>query len=132
MGVILFQCPPNLPYDRTLIEAFVAYLPPTIRFAFEFRHPSWIEAKDLLASQGAAWCVAETDEQPFTGERLEPGPFVYLRLRKEDYSEEELTGWARRIEPVLAAGSDVFCYFKHEQKAAGPMFAERLQELMGR
>jgi len=132
LGVILFQCPPNLAYDRSLIESFVAFLPPTVRSAFEFRHPSWIEAKELLASQGAAWCVADTDKQPFTDERLEPGPFAYLRLRKEFYSEEELTGWARRIEPVLAAGTDVFCYFKHEDKAAGPLFAQRLQELLAR
>jgi uncharacterized protein YecE (DUF72 family) len=131
LGVILFQCPPTLVYDRSLIESFVAHLPPTVRCAFEFRHPSWIEARALLASRGAAWCVAETDQQPFTEERLDPGPFVYLRLRKEDYSEEELAGWARRIEPVLAAGSDVFCYFKHEDKAAGPMFAERLLALVG-
>src|SRR6058998_676287 len=25
LGTILFQCPPNLPYDRKLIEAFLAY-----------------------------------------------------------------------------------------------------------
>ena len=131
LGVILFQTPPNLPYDRTLIESFLAYLPPTFRYAFEFRHPSWIEAKDVLASQHAAWCVAETDEQPFTGDLLPPGPFVYLRLRKLDYEETELQAWARRIEPALADGQDVFCYFKHEEKGAGPRFAERMQQLLG-
>src|SRR6266536_696517 len=31
LGVILFQCPPNLPYDQSLIESFVAHLPPTVR-----------------------------------------------------------------------------------------------------
>jgi len=128
--VILFQCPPNLPYDRPLIEAFLTYLPPTFRYAFEFRHPSWVEARDVLRSQHAAWCVAETDEQPFTEDRLPPGPFVYLRLRKLEYEDEELEAWARRIEPALAEGRDVFCYFKHEEKGAGPRFAERMQELL--
>ena len=66
-----FQCPPSLQYRRDLIEAFVGYLPPpgpgVPRFAMEFRHPSWTEARELLLSQGIAWCVAETDEQ-------DPGP----------------------------------------------------------
>src|SRR5262245_28351242 len=66
-GCVLFQCPPSLHYDRGLIESFVGYLPPpgpgVPRFAMEFRHPSWREARDVLLSQGVAWCVAETDEQ---------------------------------------------------------------------
>jgi uncharacterized protein YecE (DUF72 family) len=131
LGVILFQTPPNLPYDRTLIESFLAYLPPTFRYAFEFRHPSWTQARDVLASQHAAWCVAETDGQLFTEDQLPPGPFVYLRLRKLEYEEAELQAWARRIEPALAEGQDVFCYFKHEEKGAGPRFAERMQVLLG-
>ena len=62
LGCVLFQCPPNLHYDRALIEGFVGYLPPTgngnPRFAMEFRHASWLEARDLLRDQGVAWCVA--------------------------------------------------------------------------
>src|SRR5439155_23481488 len=70
LGPVLFQCPPTLHFDRSLIESFLAYLPPTYRYAFEFRHPSWEEARDILAGQGAAWCVAETDERPFDRDRL--------------------------------------------------------------
>ena len=130
LGPILFQCPPNLPYDRSLIENFVGYLPPTFRYAFEFRHPSWIEAKDLLASQGAAWCVAETDEQPFGDGRIAAEPFAYLRLRKLEYSDEELITWSGRIGEAIDRGSDVFCYFKHEEKGAGPILAERMGVLV--
>jgi uncharacterized protein YecE (DUF72 family) len=131
LGTILFQCPPNLPYDRRLIESFLGYLPPTFRFAFEFRHPSWAEAKDILAAQGAAWCVAETDEAPVSEDApIPPGRFAYLRLRKTAYPGQELEGWARRIERALERDSDVFCYFKHEEKGAGPILAERLLELL--
>jgi uncharacterized protein YecE (DUF72 family) len=131
LGPILFQCPPTLSFDRTLIESFLAYLPPMFRYAFEFRHPSWASAKEVLASQGAAWCVAETDEKPFEGNRLEPGPFVYLRLRKTAYSQEELRAWSERLREPIERGSDVFCYFKHEEKGAGPVFAERMSALIG-
>jgi uncharacterized protein YecE (DUF72 family) len=100
------------------------------RYAFEFRHPSWVEAKDILASQGAAWCFAETDESPAPDAPLQAEPFVYLRLRKLEYSEEEIRAWAARVSGALEQGADVFCYFKHEENGAGPIFAERLAELV--
>jgi uncharacterized protein YecE (DUF72 family) len=131
LGTILFQCPPNLPFDRKLIEGFLAYLPPTFRYAFEFRHPSWSEAGSILASQGAAWCVAETNDSAMGADFTIPAtPFSYLRLRKTEYSDEELAAWSRRIGSVLAQGSDVFCYFKHEEKGAGPILAERMAALL--
>lgn len=132
LGPILFQCPPSLKFDKGLIESFLAYLPPIARYAFEFRHASWVEARDLLAAQGVAWCVAETDEGgevPDTALSWEP--FGYLRLRDTEYSDEEIAGWAKRLKPALAAGNDVYCYFKHEDKGAGPVFAERLESMLG-
>lgn len=92
----------------------------------EFRHPSWVEAKDLLLSQGVAWCVAETDEKDPGPDDLSWEPLGYLRLRKTEYTDEELADWADRIGPALASGSDVFCYFKHEEDGAGPKMAKRL------
>jgi uncharacterized protein YecE (DUF72 family) len=127
LGPILFQCPPTLKYDRGLIEAFLAYLPPTFRYAMEFRHPSWEEARDLLAEQGVAWCTAETEEKdagPFS-----PDSFGYLRLRKDEYGDDELGAWAGKIREGLDAGRDVYCYIKHEGREAAAR-ATRLAELV--
>ena len=129
LGPILFQCPPSLKFDRGLIEAFAGFLPPTARYAMEFRHPSWEEAKPILAEQGIAWCTAETDESSGGTPVFEP--FGYLRLRKEAYADEEIKTWAERIAPALEEGRDVYTYFKHEDKGAGPIFAERLAGLVG-
>jgi uncharacterized protein YecE (DUF72 family) len=128
LGPILFQCPPSLHFDRQLIESFLAYLPPTFRYAMEFRHPSWEEGRKILEEQGAAWCVAETDEKK--AEELSWEPFGYLRLRKEEYSDDELRSWGVQIREALATGHDVYCYFKHEEKATGPEQAERFTRLM--
>jgi uncharacterized protein YecE (DUF72 family) len=131
LGCILFQCPPSLKYDRALIESFVGYLPPgPPRFAMEFRHPSWTEARDLLRAQGVAWCVAETDEKDPGPDDLSWEPVGYLRLRKTEYDDDELKGWAARIGPALEAGSDVFCYFKHEGEGASPRMAKRLEAML--
>jgi uncharacterized protein YecE (DUF72 family) len=132
LGAILFQCPPNLKYEGALIESFLSRLPTGFRYAFEFRHPSWVEARELLASRGVAWCVADTEREPFTEDRLPPGAFDYLRLRKEHYSEDEIDAWAGRLHPLLDEGRDVFCYFKHEDKEAEPVFAERLRAILSR
>jgi uncharacterized protein YecE (DUF72 family) len=128
LGPILFQCPPSLKFDRELIEGFVGYLPPTSRYAMEFRDPSWDEARPILEAQGVAWCTAETDES--SGGEPSFEPFGYLRLRKEVYTDQDIAAWAERVKPALAAGRDVYTYFKHEDKGAGPIFAERLAALV--
>jgi uncharacterized protein YecE (DUF72 family) len=133
LGCVLFQCPPNLHYDRTLIEGFVGYLPPTgngnPRFAMEFRHASWLEARDLLRDQGVAWCVAQTDEKDPTPEEISWDPAGYFRLRKTEYTDDELAAWAERIGTAIADGADVFCYFKHEDLGASPQMAKRLEDI---
>ncbi len=130
LGTVLYQCPPTLKYDRALLEAFVGYLPPRPRAAMEFRHPSWAEARELLLEQGVAWCVAETDEKDPGPDDLSWEPFGFLRLRKTEYDDHELRGWAERIRPALERGNDVFCYFKHEDEGASTRMAERLRALV--
>jgi uncharacterized protein YecE (DUF72 family) len=96
----------------------------------EFRHASWKEARDLLLSQGVAWCVAETDEKDPAPEDLSWEPAGYLRLRKTEYTDDELQSWAGKIEPELSAGHDVFVYFKHEDEGASPKMAKRLEDIL--
>src|SRR6266540_5630090 len=64
LGTILFQCPPSLRFDRDRLLAFLDVLPGGGRYAMEFRHPSWEEARPVLVERGVAWCMAETDEIP--------------------------------------------------------------------
>jgi uncharacterized protein YecE (DUF72 family) len=134
LGCVLFQCPPSLQYDRALIEGFVGYLPPpgpeAPRFAMEFRHPSWTEARELLRSQGVGWCVAETDENDPSPDDLSWDPVGYLRLRKTEYTAEELRTWADRIRSAIDSGATVFTYFKHEDLGASPQMAKRLEDIL--
>jgi uncharacterized protein YecE (DUF72 family) len=131
LGPILFQLPPTFKADPNLLARFLARLPKDLRFAFEFRHDSWIEtAPSILAERGMALCIAETDERAFEGE-LRTDPFVYLRLRRTSNDGSPLETWARRIERARAGGGDVFCYFKHEETGAGAKFALELLRLTG-
>lgn len=57
-------------------------------------------------------------------------PFRYLRFREPPYGDEELGALAARIAPLLAAGVAVFAYFRHEDEATAPAYAERLRGLV--
>ena len=96
----------------------------------EFRHDSWSAARDRLLEAGVGWCVAETDEKDPKPEDLSWEPVGYLRLRKTEYSDEELTEWAWRIQPALDSGATIFCYFKHEDEGASPKMAKRLEAML--
>lgn len=127
LGAVLFQCPPNLKADLPRLEDFLGGLPPGRRYAFEFRHGTWNDAAvhEALASRGAAWCIADTDEFDAPFVRTTPA-FTYLRLRKTTYDDEGLSGWAKQIAEALAEGSDVYCYLKHEEDGRGVHFARAL------
>jgi uncharacterized protein YecE (DUF72 family) len=137
LGPVLFQCPPNLRYDPAVLDAFLARLPVTgatgraHRYAMEFRHPSFdsdnVRAK--LAECGVAWCVADTEETPARFVHTAPD-FAYLRLRRNGYSQEEISGWAGPISQALAEGVDVYAYLKHEDSAAVPRDAAALRALL--
>lgn len=128
LGPILLQLPPNFRADMAVLKDFLAALPvqPARRWAMEFRHDSWFKdgALDALKERGVALCVAETDEECTPDELT--APFGYYRLRKLSYSPADLRKWRGRFEALLAAGHDLFVYFKHEEKGAGPQFANQL------
>jgi uncharacterized protein YecE (DUF72 family) len=128
MGPVLFQLPPYLRKNDGLLSAFLELLPPTVPAAFEFRHASWLDdaTLDLLAARGVALCVAET-EAGLDAPRLGTAGWGYLRLRRTDYAEADLAAWAERV--AGQEWSDAYVFFKHEDEAEGPRFAERFLEL---
>lgn len=131
LGTILFQLPPTFRFDRATLEGFLGSLPPKASYSMEFRHTSWKseECLDLLKQHSVAWCGADTDEAPLD-EIPVTARHVYLRLRKEEYQEEELDEWGRRITKVIGDGRDVYCYLKHEGGGAGPAYALRILDFI--
>ncbi|MHB8215967.1 MAG: DUF72 domain-containing protein [Candidatus Sulfotelmatobacter sp.] len=123
LGPVLFQLPPNLKADAALLRNFLALLPRTLPAAFEFRHESWFSdlTWDVLRAHGAVLCVAETEER--TTPDVVTGPFVYYRFRKPSYTDDERSSMVARIGEHMAAGRNVFAYFKHEETPEGALYA---------
>jgi uncharacterized protein YecE (DUF72 family) len=125
LGCVLFQLPPFLKGDSTLLRDFLQSLP-TGRFSFEFRHPSWFtdEIFALLKEQGAALCVAESEKLETPD--VVTADFCYYRMRKPEYSAEERKQISTKLAEHGAAGRDVLIYFKHEDTPEGALIAEEL------
>jgi uncharacterized protein YecE (DUF72 family) len=128
LGPILFQLPPDLQRDDTLLADFIGRIGSRIDAAFEFRHASWFAAPVLetLRAGSASLCIAETEKLASPIERT--APYVYLRLRKETYDEAALIQWAEQIRALASSAREVFIYFKHE--VAAPELAAHLQRLL--
>lgn len=129
LGPILFQLPPASRCDAGLLAEFLAGLPSDLRFAFEFRHSSWLSDPiyTLLEQRGVALCLAETEK--LQAPEVVTAGFVYYRLRKLEYPPEARRALAATVDRLLGQGKDVFLYFKHEETPEGAGYAE---ELLGR
>jgi len=126
LGPVLFQLPPNLKADVSLLGEFLAQLPRALRAAFEFRNASWF-SEDVYATlrqHNAALCVAESEERDTPD--VTTAPFYYARLRKPEYTEEERKQIADKMNRHVAEGQDVFVFFKHEETPEGALYASEL------
>jgi uncharacterized protein YecE (DUF72 family) len=123
LGPVLVQLPPSFKFDRPLLEEFLGLRPTAFRFAFEVRHASWYaeETYETLRKFNTSLCLAETDEA--APPDVQTADFVYLRLRKENYSAAELQAWRTRFDKWTAQGKDVYVYIKHEDAGKGPAYA---------
>jgi uncharacterized protein YecE (DUF72 family) len=122
LGVVLFQMPPNMKKDLPRLETFLTLLPPTTPAAFEFRHPTWFDddVLDLLSKQNRPLVVSDTDDLPIT-HIDKTADWGYLRLRRINYSQENLADWAARIRDQK--WKETFVFFKHEDEGTGPKLA---------
>ncbi len=122
LGPTLFQLPPWLKKDDSLLRGFLAGLPPGWRAAFEFRNPSWFDETtyDLLRAGNAALVLSDMDgkEEPRLVATAAHG---YLRLRRSTYDEAALKLWADRV--AGQAWEQAHVFFKHEDEGAAPRMA---------
>jgi len=54
-----------------------------------------------------------------------------LRLRREDYTNDDVVRWAQFVRENETNWSDAFVYFKHEEAGIGPKLAEQMVGFVG-
>lgn len=184
LGPLLWQFPPNMMLKDDRFERFLKILPRDtetacefsrsrmsdwmksrcwtdleekyrLRHAFEFRHPSFMNADflSMLREYGVAVVFAHAGKKsPYTEDLT--ADFVYARMHGEDkrfakgYDPKFIDAWAKRVKTWVGGKSpkdapcvldtkpklvkrDVFIYFDTEAKKYAPQDARKLMEKLG-
>jgi uncharacterized protein YecE (DUF72 family) len=104
------------PRDEGFLALFLGSMDPELRYAVDLRDESW-EGVDVSPAVRV-------------GDLGEDTPFHYVRFRDPPYDDEALREAAAELRAPLAAGKDVFAYFRHEDEPTAPLYALRLLELL--
>ncbi len=133
LGTVLFRVPANVRRDGERLDALLAAWPADVPLTLEFQDPTWHVDETLaaLAAAGAVLCTTDLPDAPEPPTLHRTGSFLYLRLRRHDYTTAELTTWLDRLEPFLSAGDDVYVYFRHDDVGRGAELALELTALAG-
>lgn len=132
LGPVLFQLPPYFRRDAERLREFLRILPKDGKVGFEFRHESWLhdEIYDALRERDVAMCLSDTDEVSDPESLVIPtASWGYMRLRRTEYSDDQLGAWAKRIE--RQPWESAYVFFKHEDEGKGPAFAKRFEKQLG-
>src|SRR3989338_7760688 len=134
LGPVLFRLPPHWRCNTERLKEFVKLLPSNMRFAFEFREPSWFnkEIYDILKENNIALCIYHMPE--FESPIEVTAKFVYIRFHGTEflyggrYSKKELLKWADLINGFIKEGKDVYVYFNNDANGYAVINAKELME----
>ncbi len=135
LGVILFQLPPSLKFDKNLFEEFLFQLKnfSNYRFAIEVRNKTFNNEEffELMKKFDITLCFSDTGGRYFSLIEVVTGKFLYIRLHGPEklyaskYSEEQLIYWKEKI---LKIKKDIFVYFDNDFYGYAPQNALELKK----
>ncbi len=140
LGPLLFQFPRRWKLNLLRLQEFFEALEhhPRRRYAFEFRHQSWLapDVFGLLHEHNAALCLPVGWDIPLDVQV--PADWTYIRFHGGAHSialsDDELRPWAERIRSWRIEGIDSFSYFNNDTLENGRVpaidNARRLRELV--
>ena len=121
-GPVLFQLPPFMKKDLPRLVEFLQLLPEGHCAAFEFRNDTWFDddVYDALKAANASLCLSEREsesEDSAPPPLIETAPWGYVRLRLENYSDEDLQQWAARLQrPRGARSTCISCMSRQRRR----------------
>ncbi len=136
LGPILFQLPPRWRCHAERLAELLAILPRELKYAFEFREPSWLcdEVFQILRRSNAAFCIFELAGYHTPLELT--ADWTYVRLHgpggkyQGSYSDRKLAEWAERIAEWSQVLRHIYVYFDNDQAGYAARNALVLQRLV--
>jgi uncharacterized protein YecE (DUF72 family) len=141
LGPVLIQLPPSFTFESDFerLESFLAVIPEDIRFAAEFRHPSWLrdETWRLLRKSNVANVIV--DEPLLPPDTVVTADFAFIRWHGRGtrpwynyrYREEELEGWVPKVREVGARVKQTFGYFNNHFRGFAVENSLKMMKLLG-
>jgi uncharacterized protein YecE (DUF72 family) len=135
LGPILVQLPPRWTVDVERLDGFLDRAPRDVRWALEFRDPSWLcdPIYAVLRRHNAALCIHDLIEKH---PRELTADWTYLRFLGElyggSYTPQALTAEARRRRGWRSEGLAVFAYFNNDAEGYAPRNAADLRRFTTR
>lgn len=131
LGVVLWQLPPFLERDVTLLARFLERLPRPPRHAIEFRNESWLHPEVFATLQRFGAAVVHVSGEQLRTDLTTTADFVYVRFHGTAryhgaYEEPQLAPWARFLGEQADAGRDAYAYFNNDAEGHAPRDAARL------
>jgi uncharacterized protein YecE (DUF72 family) len=135
MGCFLFQLPPSVHYCPARLKAILGQLDHGRRNVVEFRHASWWN-DDVFAAfrdTGTIFCSCSGPRLP--DQLVCTAEDVYIRFHgvkqwyHHDYSAEELTIWAQRIQE--SGARRVWAYFNNDYEGFATKNAHEFGLILG-
>ena len=123
LGPVLIQLPPSFTYQTDLdkLKGFLGVVPDDVRFAVEFRHPSWLreDVWSLLRSRNVANVIV--DEPLLPPDTVVTADFAFIRWHGHGsrpwynyrYRETELENWVPKVQDVMGRSKKTYGYFNN-------------------
>jgi len=141
LGPVLVQLPPSYSFqsDFEKLKGFLARTPDDIKFAVEFRHPSWLreEVWSLLRGRNVANVIV--DEPLLPPDTVVTADFAFIRWHGHGmrpwynyrYSDKELENWVPKVKEVNSRVKKTFGYFNNHFKGFAVENSLRMMEKLG-
>ena len=141
LGPILIQLPPSYSFqsDYEKLKSFLGRVPEDIRFAVEFRHPSWLreEVWSYLRSRNVANVIV--DEPLLPPDTVVTADFAFIRWHGRGtrpwynyrYAEKELEKWVPKVEEVASRVNKTFGYFNNHFRGFAVENSLKMMEMLG-
>ncbi|MBK7076917.1 MAG: DUF72 domain-containing protein [Myxococcales bacterium] len=127
LGPVLIQTPPYLGRTpASCASSWPRRCRPGARWRSSWRRRAGTTTRSIRCwpNRGCARCIADKDDG--TARLVVTAPWVYVRLRKDDYADAELSGWLVRLRAGGGVRVGVLC---HEDTARGVEPAQALAGL---
>lgn len=139
LGCILIQLPPKFDYKPKEMEDFFKILPTQIKFAVEFRDPSWMrqETWALLEKYHVAYTIV--DEPLLPSEMHITSNMAYFRWHGKGtrpwynyrYRPEELKPWTPKVKEVAEKVEKAYGYFNNHYHGYAVENCLQVLEMLG-